>query len=121
MIRLLLGALAAIGFPGFLAGGLFFLALRERRERLDAQLLAYLAEHGESYALQMVRGGVGRRGTLYIHLARLEDWGLISSRREDASGCQLGQLPRSLYQLTEAGRAALVVELARFAPRERAS
>lgn len=71
--------------------------------------LRILAEAtGPLYGLEIVERSAGklRRGTVYIHLHRLEDdAGLIESWPD--GGSSASGIPRRLYQITDAGRAAI--------------
>lgn len=51
-------------------------------------------------------GGRLKRGTVYVTLGRMEDKGLIESRRESASHPGAA-LPRRLYRATALGRRLL--------------
>lgn len=52
--------------------------------------------------LDLVREGAGKRGTIYVHLALLEEAGLIVFR-EGQEQVALGLRPRREYKLTESG------------------
>lgn len=83
-----------------------------------------MTEHGDAtfhgFALaQAMREGSGSRslvahGTLYKALGRLEEFGLLTSRWDDAATG--GRPRRRLYQLTESGR-----EAAQLSPAEKAT
>ncbi len=75
---LLSGALAC----GFVLGAMWMDARRERRE----SLLVALYLKPERTGLDMVKTGYGKRGTIYVDLAALEDEGLVEriSREESA-------------------------------------
>ena len=70
--------------------------------------------HGFGLALTMRTASRSRsltaHGTLYKALARLEEFGLLTSRWEDATAAE-GRPRRRLYELT--GHGALVAEQAR--------
>jgi len=63
---------------------------------------------GELYGLQMVddSGGRLKRGTIYVTLGRMEDKGLIESRKEKQRLGARG-LPRRLYKATALGQRVL--------------
>lgn len=65
------------------------------------------AFHGFELARQMATGGergLTAHGTLYKALGRLEDWGLLESRWEEAeSAAAEGRPRRRLYELTAVG------------------
>lgn len=71
-------------------------------------ILDLLDAHGELYGLQLVKLSEGRlgRGTVYVHLSRLEDEGLVSSREEDDVPDARVGLRRRLYKITPQGRRA---------------
>lgn len=62
-----------------------------------------LLEYGPSYGLDLVNNSGGRlhRGTVYVHLHRLEERGVIRSWEDDRTEVmvQRGQLPRRMYEL----------------------
>lgn len=77
--------------------------------KTEAAILGRLPVLGtrETYGSQLVRdsGGVLKMGSIYVLLGRLEDKGLVRSRREQQNA--EGQLiPRRLYQIEPAGVAA---------------
>lgn len=53
------------------------------------------------YGLDIVKASDGRvkRGTVYVHLQRLEDAGFVASKQEDETPVYIG-IPRRLYRLT---------------------
>ena len=63
---------------------------------------------------KVLRDGAGARrltayGTLYRALERLEGFGFLASRWEDAAiGAETGRPPRRLYRLTVSGERAIV-------------
>ena len=79
-------------------------------EILEAALALLRSEHGtfHGFALaQAMREQTGSRaltghGTLYKALGRLEEFGLLSSRWEDAAAAE-GRPRRRLYELTREG------------------
>lgn len=70
-------------------------------------ILELLTEHGPLYGLDLVRLSKGalRRGTVYVHLSRLEDEGLVLWRPGELSA-YIGA-PRRRYEITEDGRRQL--------------
>lgn len=74
-----------------------------RLSQKEAVILELLAARGEMYGLDFVRRSEGRlkRGTVYVTLGRMEDKGLVRSRREEAPA-DPGP-PRRLYQLSGLG------------------
>jgi DNA-binding PadR family transcriptional regulator len=72
-----------------------------KRERPILEVLA-AATH-ELYGLDLVSAGVVRRGGLYVVLGRMEEQGLIEGREDG-----VGDFPRRVYRITDAGRAALL-------------
>lgn len=58
----------------------------------------------ELYGLELVKisKGVLKQGTIYVLLMRLEEKGLIESRKEDRDPNAKG-LPKRLYKLTDDG------------------
>jgi PadR family transcriptional regulator, regulatory protein PadR len=58
-------------------------------------------------------------GTLYKALGRLEDFGLLKSRWEDASAAAEGRPRRRLYELTGEGARVARAEKEAAAPRSR--
>lgn len=64
----------------------------------------------EMYGLELIEASGGKlgRGTVYVHLANLEDGGFISSRLEtEEEDLKPGQTARRLYQLKSGGARAL--------------
>jgi DNA-binding PadR family transcriptional regulator len=88
---------------------------------LEAEILATALAldgvifHGFGLAQAMRERGGSRsltaHGTLYKALGRLEDFGLLSSRWEDAEEAAAGRPRRRLYELT--GEGARIAERAR--------
>ncbi len=83
---------------------------------LDAGLAMRRGEsdefHGFELARRIATSGTARKltshGTLYKALGRLEDWGLLESRWEDAdAAAQEGRPPRRLYTVTGEGERRL--------------
>lgn len=77
-------------------------------------ILALLKQYGEQYGLDLVNlsKGVLKRGSVYVHLHRLEEAGLVTSRAEDWTPPYSSNVPRMpiihrrIYNLTEKGRLA---------------
>lgn len=74
----------------------------------DEQLILDLLRESDPeqlYGLELVERSNGRlgRGTIYIHLGRLEDRGLVHSWKADRAHPQAR--PKRLYGLTDKGRA----------------
>jgi PadR family transcriptional regulator, regulatory protein PadR len=74
----------------------------------ELAILALLRDLGESYGLQLVQqsSGVLSRGGVYVLLDRLEEKGMVRSRKE-ARLPEEGGLPRRLYKITGLGQRAL--------------
>jgi len=64
-----------------------------------------LLRRRERYGLELVdaSGGVLKRGSVYVILARMEEKGFVESRQEDRTRGTSG-LPRRLYRATPYGR-----------------
>lgn len=45
------------------------------------RILRYLLDHGEQYGLELIKAGLGKRGTIYVTLGQMEDADLIKSRK----------------------------------------
>lgn len=78
----------------------------EEKRRL---ILEILQRHGgEMYGLQIVKSSSGqlKRGTIYVHLDRLELSGLVTSRQETRIHPDV-KLPRRLYKISESGHRQL--------------
>jgi DNA-binding PadR family transcriptional regulator len=60
----------------------------------------------ELYGLDLVAAGAAKRRWLYVVLGRMEESGLIEGHTEE--GILPPQLPRRIYRITDAGRAALL-------------
>ena len=73
-----------------------------RLSRIEFHILELLVEHGQPYALEMVRASSRlKRGTVYVTLRRMEDKGYVESwpeKSEFESG-----LPRRRYRMTGHG------------------
>lgn len=80
--------------------------------RADAAELK-TAPSPEMYGLDLVAAGVASRSSLYVELARLEDFGWIEGREEDPA--PPAGLARRVYQITSAG-AAVLLPLAKAVP-----
>ena len=73
----------------------------------EHQILHVLAAaNRELYGLDLVAAGVAKRRWLYVVLGRMEESGLIEGCEEAV--VEPPQLPRRLYRITDAGRAALL-------------
>lgn len=72
-----------------------------RRERVVLDLLQ--DGQSEQYGLEIVRGSNGMisRGAVYILLHKMEEKGLVQSRREKYPS--VPRLPRRLYKITSLG------------------
>lgn len=85
-------------------------------EMLVLQLLARAPAHGYAMIQQLraVSGGLLdlKEGTLYPILYRLEDEGCILSAWQNLAEAGARAMPRKVYTITEAGRAALAGEKA---------
>lgn len=79
-------------------------------------ILDLLIEHGPLYGLDMVRLGDGRlrRGTVYVHLSRMEEEGLVRSTRGALS--PITGIARRRYEITENGRRSLAEDPGGMAP-----
>ena len=73
------------------------------KERVILEMLLSTAGR-ELYGLEMVTTSGGRlaRGTVYVTLDRMEEKGLVTSRREDAGPHARG-VPRRLFRVTGYG------------------
>jgi PadR family transcriptional regulator, regulatory protein PadR len=74
---------------------------------LEALILDLLTAHAPTYGLDLVASSRGRlkRGSIYVTLGRMEEKGLVRSRREDRPG---EGPPRRLYEPTALGLRSLV-------------
>ncbi len=72
---------------------------------MQALILSILSDKREMYGLEMVTrsNGALARGTVYVTLSRMEDKGLLESRKEIVRK-GLGGPPRRLYKQTEFGK-----------------
>ncbi len=67
------------------------------------EILRLLSDTGEMYGLDMVKASEHlKRGSIYVHLNRMEDEGLVSSRVVTTEGPLAG---RRIYSITNNGRA----------------
>lgn len=75
------------------------------RERAELVVLRLLQGSPEMLGLDLVKASHGDlgRGTIYVHLARMEDQGLIASRPERFTRPEIG-IVRRLYRITDEGR-----------------
>lgn len=84
----------------------WFQAVKEKCLKLtnvEAAIVGQLVASAgsELYGLQLVKEGNDiKRGSVYVFLGRLEDKGLVESRREEVPGLPT---PRRLYKVTGAG------------------
>lgn len=73
---------------------------------IDIEILSALSSGRQMYGLQLVKeSALLKRGTVYVHLARLERGGLVRSVEEERE--TVPGLPRRLYSITEKGQQAL--------------
>ncbi len=68
---------------------------------IHVRIINVLSFHEYKYGLDIVKEAKVNKGTVYIYLSQLEDWGYIESK-EDKPGEGLF-LPRRKYKLTEEG------------------
>lgn len=72
----------------------------------EVLVLELLTAKTEMYGLEMVKSAQGlKRGTIYVLLDRMEDKGLITSRKSEDTG--RSGMPRRLYKVTGLGCRAL--------------
>lgn len=67
------------------------------REQAEEMILLLLEKWGAPmYGLQMVElsGGTLKRGTIYLHLTRLQERGMIEKLASEGTGCSLYRLSR---------------------------
>lgn len=86
-----------------------------RLSRTEALILSLLMGKSELYGLEMVEQSDGRlkRGTIYVTLGRMQDKGLVESRKEPRQSPEVG-IPRRLYSITGYGmRVIAAYEVAR--------
>ena len=85
-------------------------------EMLVLQRLARAPAHGYAIIQQLRTASGGllnlKEGTLYPILYRLEDEGCIASAWKNLAETGMRAMPRKVYTITEAGRAALAGEKA---------
>jgi DNA-binding PadR family transcriptional regulator len=79
------------------------------------ELIIDLLGQREMYGLDLIHrsGGSLRRGTIYVHLSRMEELDLIQGRRCDKP-VREGCLPRRIYRTTEHGRSTFLTRHARL-------
>ncbi|WP_174804397.1 PadR family transcriptional regulator [Martelella limonii] len=71
----------------------------------NMEILVLLSSGERLYGIQMVkRSSILKRGSVYVHLARLEATGLVSSEEEQEETIE--GFPRRIYSITDKGRAA---------------
>ena len=91
---------------------MIFRWLKRRREKRDHLILILLQQHGEAGGLDLVKSSNRRlkRGTIYIHIARLEDAKLVQRRIVPyvSEVVSVDHLPRHLFSLTKQGRRGLI-------------
>lgn len=82
-----------------------------RISKTEAVVLQQLvaAAGSELYGLEMVKSSDGalKMGTVYVILGRLQDKGLVESRREELQADSERAVPRRLYKITGTGARAL--------------
>ncbi len=80
-------------------------ALLSAKEALVLEML--LAVNRELYGLEMVEASAGllKRGTIYVTLQRMEEKGLVESRKEARTEPEIG-IPRRLYRASGLGARA---------------
>jgi len=68
----------------------------------ESIVLTLLAAYGEAYGLELVHGSRGKlkRGGIYVTLGRMEEKGLVTSKKGDAG--------RRVYRPTALGHRALL-------------
>lgn len=73
------------------------------------ELILRLLGNDEKYGHELVEASEGKlsRGTVYVHLDRLEDRNLVASRLEDPGDVPEGLLQRRKYRATGEGKRAL--------------
>jgi DNA-binding PadR family transcriptional regulator len=104
LVPVFLGLLTGLGL--LVAGSLGWTLYRA--PRLERAILRVLADAAEPlYGLDL-RTRLGESATLYVHLQRLEERGLIRSHEEPAPAHPTGRIRRRLYTLTSAGRTQAV-------------
>lgn len=88
--------------------GLIVRSLRKQGESerrilfaLDAKL-----ENEKMYGLDLVKRGAGKRGGIYVTLARMEEDGYLTSAEEEPEADPMfgGRFPRRHYAITRKGR-----------------
>ncbi|MBT3704520.1 hypothetical protein HOG17_01940 [Candidatus Peregrinibacteria bacterium] len=69
----------------------------------EIEMLTILCELGESYGLDIIEtsGGKFKRGTIYVHLSKMEEKGLVTGDKEESS--EVGPRRRK-FKITEETR-----------------
>ncbi|MEW6464284.1 MAG: helix-turn-helix transcriptional regulator [Pseudomonadota bacterium] len=77
-----------------------------KTEALVLQQLVSVPAGSELYGSAMVKASSGtlKMGSIYVILGRLQDKGLVESRREELSPDSKQAVPRRLYKVTGTGR-----------------
>ena len=80
-----------------------------RLSRKERVILRQLVAQGESYGLELVNNSEGqlKRGTVYVFLNRMEDRGLVQSKKEQALEPGVAGAPRRIYQIPGHGSRVL--------------
>ncbi len=81
----------------------------QRLSNKEALILQMLIEVGrELFGLEMVESSKGKlkRGTIYVTLQRMQEKGLVESRKEPRPEGEIG-IPRRLYKVTGYGQRVL--------------
>lgn len=101
MSRDLVIVLAMLGFAALVVAASFLRAFSNVAAKRE--IMRQLADGDWHYGLDLIEASNGRlgRGTVYIHLSRLEDLELVESRFEPPQ--REGHLPRRLYRMSIIG------------------
>lgn len=93
--------IATLGFAALVVAASFLRAFSNVAAKKE--IMRQLADGDWHYGLDLVAASNGRlgKGTVYIHLARLEDLELVESRFEPPQ--RAGHLPRRLYRVSILG------------------
>jgi len=80
-----------------------------KTEALVLQQLVSVPAGSELHGLAMVKASDGalKMGSVYVILGRLQDKGLVESRREELDADSKQAVPRRLYKITGTGRRVL--------------
>lgn len=68
--------------------------VRSFRQDRDDILLWLVIRGGWHYGLDLVKAGIAHRGSVYIHLARLQEQGLVERRDEAQPDPRVGARPQ---------------------------